>query len=100
MLLLEASNGLAQNAGNILQNLASNWLLVLGAIVFIIIAIIVLFFLKQILINTILGLIAWGLLQFVFQVKLDFWISLIVSIIFGIGGLGVLLLLKLFGIPV
>ncbi|MDO8647927.1 MAG: hypothetical protein Q7R70_05965 [Candidatus Diapherotrites archaeon] len=100
MFLLEASTALAQNAGGIVEFTQGNLGLLFSAIAFIIIAVIVVLLIKQILINSVLGIIAWLLLQYVFQVKLNFGISLIVSIIFGLAGIGVLLLLKFLGIQV
>ncbi|HIH21073.1 MAG: hypothetical protein J4478_03725 [Candidatus Diapherotrites archaeon] len=100
MILLQAGEAISQNSGKFLELAQGNWGLLATAIAFIIIAIIVIAFLKQILVNSVLGIIAWALLQFVFQVKLNFWVSLIVSIIFGIAGVGVLLLLHFLGITV
>ena len=64
----------------------------------IIAAALVFFFLKKIVVNSILGVIAWLLLNFVFNVQLPFWASLVVSIIFGLAGIGVLLVLRFWGI--
>jgi len=100
MFLLEASTALAQNAEGIIEFAEGNLGLLLTAIAFIIIAVIVIALIKQILINSVLGIIAWLLLQYVFQVKLNFGISLVVSIIFGLAGIGVLLLLKFLGLSV
>jgi len=90
----------AAEPNSIISFVQSNTGLIVTAVAFIIIAIIVIGFLKQILINSVLGIIAWALLQYVFQVKLSFWVSLIVSIIFGLAGIGVLLVLKVLGLSV
>lgn len=79
-------------AGNV------SWL-VLGVGLFIAAAIVILF-LKNILVNAILGVIGWGLLTYVFHVSLPFWPSLIASAVFGLAGLGVMVLLAFFGIIV
>lgn len=72
--------------------------ILLGAIVLIVLGILVLAFLKKIIVNSVLGAIAWAVLQYVFGVNLPFAASLVVSIIFGLPGTGVLLLLRFLGI--
>ena len=67
-------------------------------IALVIIAIVVLFLIKRIVINSILGLIAWAVLKYYFHVELPFMASLVVSILFGLAGVGTLLILKFFGI--
>jgi hypothetical protein len=71
--------------------------LVIG-IALIIIAVVVLFLIKRIVINSILGLIAWSILKYYFQVELPFMASLAVSMLFGLAGVGTLLILKFFGV--
>ena len=83
-------------SSNIVGNVS--WL-VLGVGLFIAAAIVI-FFLKNILVNAILGVVGWGLLTYVFQVHLPFWPSLIASAVFGLAGLGVMVLLAFFGIIV
>ena len=83
----------------------SNTGLIITAVAFIIIAVIVIGFLKQILINSVLGVIAWLIITFVFplfgvQVQLSFFPSLVVSAIFGLAGMGVLLVLAFLGIRI
>ena len=88
----------ANTAGTALQMIEGNLAFLGIGVVAIIAAIIILFFFKNIIVNSILGIIAWAILSFVFHVNLNFWISLVVSIIFGLPGIGVLLILKFFGI--
>jgi hypothetical protein len=71
--------------------------LILG-IVFIIVAIIVLYFLKNILLNSVMGVFGFLICYFIFGIKLPFFITLIISAIFGIGGLGAVIVLKFFGL--
>ncbi|MEK6902310.1 MAG: hypothetical protein AABX02_01835 [archaeon] len=77
-------------AGNV------SWL-ALGIGLFVLAAIVI-FFLKNILVNAILGVVGWAILTYVFQVHLPFLPSLIVSAIFGLAGLGAVVLLAFFGI--
>ncbi|MBM3282274.1 MAG: hypothetical protein FJY86_02960 [Candidatus Diapherotrites archaeon] len=77
-------------AGNI------SWLLI--GIVFFIIAAMIVYFLKNIIVNTVLGLMGWGLLTYMFHIDLPFWASLVVSAIFGLAGLGVMVVLTVLGI--
>lgn len=73
-----------------------SWLLI--GIVLFIAAAIVIYFLKNIVINTALGLVGWGLLTYVFHIDLPFWVSLVVSAIFGLVGLGAMVVLGFLGI--
>lgn len=72
-------------------------ILALG-IVLIVVTVLVIFFIKKIVINSVLGLIAWAILKYYFQVELPFIPSLAVSAIFGLAGVGTLLILKFFGV--
>lgn len=66
-------------------------------IVLVIVTIIILFFLKRIIINSILGIVCWIAIQYLFAIKFPFIPSLIVSIVFGPAGIGVMLLLRFLG---
>ncbi len=79
-------------------NVFFNTKFLLIGIAFIIVAIVVLYFLKNILLNSVIGVFGFIVCYFLFGVKLPFFITLIVSAIFGIGGLGALILLKFFGL--
>ena len=67
------------------------------SIAFIIGAILLMLFLKRIIENIILGLIAWTIIAFVFHVELPLIPTFIATILFGIGGIGAMLLAKLLG---
>ncbi|QQR92578.1 MAG: hypothetical protein IPJ89_05535 [Candidatus Iainarchaeum archaeon] len=99
-ILLQASNTLTTGGtADIVQNAISgdiSWLFV--GIAFFIVAAMLLFFLKNLIVNTILGVIGWAILTYVFQLQLPFWASLIVSAIFGLAGLGVMVILAFLGI--
>lgn len=75
------------------------WILVL-AVLFIIGTALILFFLKKIVINSVLGIAAWLILHFVFGIQLTWWISLIIAVVFGLAGIGVLLVLTFLGIQI
>jgi hypothetical protein len=64
----------------------------------IIVAAIVFYYVKQIIVNSLLGIVAWAVLSYGLNVQLPFWASLIVSIIFGLAGVGVMLVLRFLGI--
>lgn len=73
------------------------WVLA-GAIILVIIAIVLVLVLKKIIVNSLLGLIAWAIIKWVFGISLPFWASLIVSAVFGLAGIGVMLLLRFLGL--
>ncbi len=88
----------AENVGASALNLVGNPTILVGGIVLVIAAVLIFLFLKRIIVNSILGIAAWLLLTYVFQVELPFWPSLAISIIFGLAGIGAMLVLKFFGI--
>lgn len=88
-------NNVSQEAVN---SLVGNPAVLATGIMLIIAAVLILWFLKKIVVHAVVGLIGWAIALFVFKIQLPFLLSLIVSIIFGLGGLGVLLLLKFLGI--
>ena len=84
-------------AGTALQ--IANDPLILGAgIGLIIVAIILILLIKQIIINSILGIIALAVVYFVFHIELPWLAAIVVSIVFGLAGIGAMLLLKFFGL--
>jgi len=89
--------GAAESAGNAALSLVGNPLLLVGGIILVIAAFVIFFFLKKIIINSILGIIAWLILTFVFQVELPLIPSLAISVIFGLAGIGAMLVMKFFG---
>lgn len=90
------ANIVAQGATGIM-NLVNNPISLIVGIVFIIITILILIFFGQFIVNGIIGLVAFIILALI-GIKLPFVVTLIVSTIFGLGGLGVMLILKFFGI--
>jgi len=73
-------------------------MLLVYAFVFIILTIVFIKFFKNVIVNSIVGVVALLFLHYVLNIKLPFLITLIVTAIFGTAGLGVMLVLKFFGI--
>ena len=71
------------------------WLLGAG-VVLVLAAIVVILFIKRIIVNSALGLGIWGVVVFGLQVDLPLIPSFAVSVIFGLAGIGALLVLKFF----
>ncbi len=87
-------SGAAQNV------LAGDWGIFLMGLGLVVAAVLVFTFLKKLIINSILGLVAWAIAVFVLKIQLPFWLSLIASAIFGLAGVGVMLLLKFAGVDI
>jgi hypothetical protein len=64
----------------------------------IVVTFLLIFFMKKIIVNTILGLVVWGIVTFMFKFELPFIPSFVVSAVFGPAGVGVMLLLKFLGV--
>ena len=94
----EGATGAAENVGSAAMQLVGNPAILAGGIILVIAAIVIFFFLKKIIINTILGIAAWLALTYVFHVELPFIPSLAISIIFGLAGIGAMLVMKFFGL--
>ncbi|MBI4043626.1 MAG: hypothetical protein HY393_02355 [Candidatus Diapherotrites archaeon] len=90
--------GLLQGIQKFISTLTANLPLIGTGIILILATILIVWFLKKFIVNTVLGLIAWGLAVFVFKISLPFYPSLAVSLLFGPAGIGVLLVLKAFGV--
>ena len=82
------------------QQLLGNPMILGAGVILIIATIAILFFLKKIIINSILGVVVWAIAYFVLGIKMNVIATLIVSIIFGLAGIGAILLLKFFGITI
>jgi len=101
-IFLEALNTLGTNtAGNAPGNalgLAGNPSLLIGGIILILAAVAIFWFLKKIVFHLISGFIGWVIVLFVLKVNLPLVPSLVISLIFGLAGLGAMLLMKFFGL--
>ena len=89
------ANFLTQAATDtIVKNVPFDPMLIIIGIVLIVITIFLIFFLKKIVVNSILGAIIWGLAVFVFGVKLPTVASFVIAVLFGPAGIGTLLVLS------
>ena len=96
---LENGVGTAGNmAAEAAKTFAGNPSILAGGIILIIAGILVIMFLKRIIVNSILGAILWAIVNYFFLVNLPFYPSLIISIVFGLPGIGVMLLLRFMGL--
>jgi len=77
-----------------------DWKLLVVGIILIVAAIAIFMFLKNIIANSIAGIIVWAIVVYAFGIQLSFWPSLIVSAIFGLAGIGTLLILNFLGIHI
>lgn len=82
------------------QTLAGNWQILVIGIVLIIVAVAIFTFIKKIIVNSVLGVVAWAILVFVFKVELQFVPTFVISVIFGLAGIGVILVLKFLNIAI
>jgi len=89
---------IAGNAASTASNILGNPFWLIAGIVLIVVTILLLLFIKKIIINSILGLILFLVVKFGLAVQLPTIPALVVSIIFGPAGIGVMLLLKFFGL--
>ena len=87
----------AAGVGNAALQFAGNPVILIGGIILVVVAVVAFFLLKKIIVNSVLGIAAWVILTFVFQVNLPFIPSLAVSVIFGLAGIGAMLVLRFFG---
>lgn len=94
----ETATGAAESVGSTALQLVGNPAILAGGIILIVAAVVIFFFLKKIVINTILGIAGWLVLTYVFHVELPFIPSLAISIIFGLAGIGAMLVMKFFGL--
>ncbi len=89
---------LTHTAGETAGNFIGDPTVLIIGIVLIIAAVIIFLVLKKIIVNSIIGLIVFGIVHFVFQVNLPFVPTLIVTAIFGLAGIGVMLILYFLGL--
>jgi len=100
LILLQAGAEAGAIGGQAANFLAGNWAVLAAAVGLIIATVLILTQLKHVIVNSVLGVIAWAVLVFVFHVQLEFIPSLVVSAIFGLAGIGVILLLKFLNVPI
>ncbi len=73
-------------------------LFIIVGLILIIATIFILFFLKKMIINSVLGGVIWVIAIFVLKINIPFIPSLVISIIIGPAGIGTMLLLNAFGL--
>jgi len=81
-------------------NLAFNPTILIIGVILIVATIFILFFLKKVITNSILGAIIWGISIYYFNIQLPLIPSFVISVIVGPAGIGTMLLLKFFGLLV
>lgn len=64
----------------------------------IVLAVIILLLLKNIILNSIIGVLAFLACNFLLGIKLPFFLTIVASAIFGLFGVGIMLLLRYFGV--
>ncbi|MFH1751876.1 MAG: hypothetical protein ABH821_02980 [archaeon] len=84
--------------GTIANSFVGDLSIVVWAIILIVAAIVIFWLLKKLIVNVVLGLIAFAVTVFVFQIPVPFIPTLIVSGIFGPAGTGVMILLHFLGV--
>lgn len=90
--------GAAEMGAQAIHSLQENWGILLIGIALVIGAVILWHIMKNLIGNLVLGLIAFVILKFVFAVPLPFGATLLVTAIFGLAGIGVMLILWWLGI--
>lgn len=68
------------------------------ALVLIILTIVIIRIFKNVIVNSAIGVAALMVLYYILNIKLPFILTLIVTAIFGAAGLGIMLILKMFGV--
>ena len=92
----ESTSTLGEQA---VQTIASNPNFLITGVILIVAAVLIFYFVKKILVNSILGFIAWIIFMVFVGVEGPVMIpSLVISVIFGLAGVGALLVLKFFAI--
>ncbi len=89
----------AASAGQALTTtLAGNWTTLLLGLGLIAATVILVGYLKNLLANSVIGLVVWAVLHFLLHVQLPLVPSLVVSALFGLAGIGAMLVLRFLGV--
>lgn len=95
---METAANATEEVGAGLEAFAGNWQLLLGALLLIIVAFLVIYLLKQVIANAIIGIIALLIIKFVFKVPIPLTpLVILVTVLGGGGGVGALLIATYFG---
>jgi hypothetical protein len=89
----------AEAVGSQLAGFVGNPAVLAAGIGLVIATVLLIVMLKKIIINSVLGIIAWAVLTYVWHIEMPFVPSLVLSIVFGLGGIGSILVLKFLGVP-
>ncbi len=74
---------------------------IIAAVIILVFLYLAIKFMRKLIINSVLGLIFLGILHYIFGVNFIHWLAVfVVSVIFGIPGILVALILKFFGVNV
>ena len=92
--LFDVNSGVSAGA-NLIQG---NWLWMGAGVGLIAATILLIYFVKHIIGNIVGGLIAWAIVSYAFGISLPFAATLIVTILFGMGGVGVMIILTVLGL--
>ena len=87
-----------QNPAIQAASFAMNPNVLIAGVILIVVSVVIFTFLKKIMEHAVMGVIAWTLTIFVFKIQLPLMPSLVVSVILGPAGIGVMLILKFFGL--
>ncbi|MEM0372445.1 MAG: hypothetical protein QXO69_01190 [archaeon] len=88
----------ATNVGSAVGSLAGRWELVVGAVILVIGAFVILYFLKNIIANAIVGFIALLAAKFIFGIAIPLnGVTILVTLLGGLGGVAALFLAYFFG---
>ena len=66
----------------------------------VVLTVVIIFFLKKIIINSVLGIAAWIILVYVLEIDLPLFPSFVLSAVFGLAGIGSILVLKFLGVSI
>ncbi|MBS3057582.1 MAG: hypothetical protein J4415_03040 [Candidatus Diapherotrites archaeon] len=80
------------------KSLAGNYWILIAAVALIVVTVIIFLVLRQIVINSVLGFVVWGVIHFVFNIELPFFPALVSAAIGGPAGIATVLLLKFLGV--
>ena len=93
-----AASVVSQTVQNQLIPWAGNYWILIAGLALIVVAIVLFFVVRKIFINSILGLLVFGIVKFVFNIDLPLIPAVVVSLVFGLAGIGSLLVLKFWGV--
>jgi hypothetical protein len=88
---------LVHTAGETAGNFAGDPTILIIGIVLIVAAVAIFVLLKKIIVNSIAGLIVFGIIKFVFGVNLPFIPTLVITAIFGLAGIGAMMVMHFLG---